>query len=211
MPGRCFFAENAKNSGPVFLRPRRRLIAYIGERFGFHALGRTIMTRVIVTVIVVTVVCAVGYYVFTHPNLSHVERLSEELEGLKSQNRALAAQNDALEKKIVALRDDPRLAERRARETVGLARPGEIIFQFEEPSEVVHVQVRLLVQAEKLELAGKKIAPAELETALIRLRNEISSARLAVVFSKDADAILRQRVTDIVDASPMAPAEYNEM
>lgn len=169
------------------------------------------MTRVIVTVIVVTVVCAVGYYVFTHPNLGQVERLSEELEGLKSQNRALAAQNVALEKKIVALRDDPRLAERRARETVGLARPGEIIFQFEEPSEVVQVQVRLVVQQDKLELAGKKVAPADLESALIMLRKEISGARLSVVFSKDADAILRQRVADIVDASPLAPAEYDEM
>ena len=169
------------------------------------------MTRVIVTVIVVTVVCAVGYYVFTHPNLGQVERLGDELEGLKSQNRALEAQNVALEKKIVALRDDPRLAERRARETVGLARPGEIIFQFEEPSEVVQVQVRLVVQQEKLELAGKKIAPTDLESALIMLRKEISGARLLVVFSKDADAILRQRITDIVDASPLAPAEYDEM
>lgn len=169
------------------------------------------MTRVILTVVVVSVVCAIGYYVFTHPNLGQVERLSEELEVLKSQNRELAEQNQALEKRIVALRDDPRLAERRARETVGLARPGEIIFQFEEPGEVVQVQVRLVVQADKLELAGKAVAPAELGAALAALRNEIRRARLSVIFSKEADAIMRQRVRDIVDASPLAPAEYLEM
>lgn len=166
------------------------------------------MTRVIVTVVVVAVVCAVGYYVFTHPNQGQVERLGEELEHLKSQNRALATQNEALEKRIVALRDDPRLAERRARETVGLARPGEIIFQFEEPGEVVHVQVRLVVKPEKMELAGKVVSAGELGSALVALREEISGARLSVVFSEEADAILRQRVRDIVDASPLAPAEY---
>ncbi|MBA2664696.1 MAG: septum formation initiator family protein [Bradymonadaceae bacterium] len=162
------------------------------------------------TLVVVAVICAAGYYVFTHPNLGQVERLAEELEGLRLQNRELANKNAQLEKKIVALRDDPRLAERRARESVGLARPGEIIFQFEEPDTMITVQVRLVVKEEKIELAGKVVALDSLDAALVNLGRDVAGAKLSVVFVGEVGAILRQRIVDVVEASPLAPADYGD-
>ncbi len=49
------------------------------------------------------------------------EELRRDLEGLRAENGRLAEE-------IVALRSDPRAIERRAREELGLARPGETVF-----------------------------------------------------------------------------------
>src|SRR5690554_2435400 len=91
------------------------------------------------------VVCGLLYFVLTNPAVDRLEVLNSELGTLEEQNAALAEKNRRLEREIVALRDDPRLAERRARERVGLARPDELIFQFETPEQARRVQVRLRV------------------------------------------------------------------
>ncbi|MFU8804124.1 MAG: FtsB family cell division protein [Bradymonadaceae bacterium] len=166
--------------------------------------------RVAVILLVVTVICGAAYYVLTHPNHDQVERLDRELHGLQEQNREMARKNAELEKKIIALRDDPRLAERQARESVGLARPDELVFQFEEPEEAIRVQVRLNAKQDSLQLAGKAVSLDQLSTSLESLREEISGAKLLVVFDEDVDVLRRQTIIDIVDASPLAPAEYRK-
>lgn len=166
------------------------------------------MMRVALTFAVIGLICAAGYYVLSHPNLEQIEHMSAELEALKAQNHELARKNAELEERIVALRDDPRLAERRARETVGLARPDEIIFQFEEPEQALTVAVRLSVREDRLELAGRPVELEALGDALEALRREMPTARLTVAFAEDLGAIRRQRVIDIVDQSSLAPAQY---
>lgn len=164
--------------------------------------------RLAVLLLFVTILCGVAYYVFSHPNLGQLERLEGELARLSAQNEALARENEALERQIRALREDPRQVERRAREVAGLARPDELIFQFEEPDQAVAVRVRLKVESEGLEFAGQRIEAAELLAALGALREEMPHATLVVTVDEEVGPIERQRIVDIVDASPMAPARW---
>ena len=150
-------------------------------------------------------ISAVAYFVITHPTQGEAQRLERELERLGAQNDRLGRENQGLEQEIEALRDDPRLAERRARAS-GLARPDEVIFQFERPEEIVSVDVALVVEPDRLVLAGERVALGELAGALERLHGELAGARLRIKASPQIDPIRRQRVEDLVAASPLASA-----
>lgn len=157
-----------------------------------------------------TVLCGVSYYVFSHSALDQLADLEAELAQLKEQNEAMAQRNSTLENQILTLRDEPRLAERRARETVGLSRPDELIFRFEEPHQEIRVRVRLRVGAEELELAGRPVELSGLGQALGVLREEMPHAELTVQVADEVGPIERQRVVDIVEESPMGPAHWDE-
>lgn len=167
------------------------------------------MKRALWTIFGLVVLSVLTYVVLTHPNLDRVDHLRGELDKLEQQNHALAAENKRLEDTVKALRDDPRLAERRAR-AAGLARPGEVIYQFEEPEKPVAVEVLLNVRADSVELAGKTVALKELDAALAELKAQLPGASLKVAYKDDVDVILKQQVLDAVEASPFAtpaPAE----
>ncbi len=167
--------------------------------------------RLAVILIFATVVCGLVYFIMSHPNVDRLEQLEGELHELQAQNDELADRNRELERQILALRDDPRLAERRARESVGLARPDELLFQFNEPDDEQSVQVRLDVTAGALELAGRSAEISELDERLRRLHTELPGAHLTVRVGEEVGPVRRQQVVDIVDESPMAPAQFDEL
>ncbi|MGM0558864.1 MAG: FtsB family cell division protein [Myxococcota bacterium] len=166
------------------------------------------MKKVALTLLVLAVISGAAYYVFTHPGLDRAERLEGEVAKLREENRELADKNERLEDRVVALKDDPRLAERKVRESIGFVRPDELIFQFEEPDEEIEVNVVLDVREDELELAGQKIRMADLAKSLDALREDVPTATLTVSFDEQADALRRQRVRDVVEDSALAPAEY---
>lgn len=166
------------------------------------------MKKVGLTLLVLAVISGAAYYVFTHPGLDRAEHLESEVAKLREENRKLAGKNEQLEERVVALKEDPRLAERKVRESIGFVRPDELIFQFEKPDEQVEVNVVLDVRADGLELAGQKIRMADLAESLDSLRKDVPNASLMVSFSEETDALRRQRVRDVVEASELAPAEY---
>ncbi len=55
-----------------------------------------------------------------------IQRLHQEIQQVNAENRELAGQ-------VKALKSDPRMIERIAREEMGLARPGELIFKLPAP------------------------------------------------------------------------------
>ncbi len=57
---------------------------------------------------------------------SEMERLRQEMQKINQENRGLADQ-------VKALKSDPKMIERIAREEMGLARPGELIFKLPAP------------------------------------------------------------------------------
>jgi len=160
------------------------------------------MKRALWAILGVLLLAGLTYYVMSHENLEKVERLRGELDALQKENDVLAAQNAKLEQEILALRDDPRLAERRAREAAGLARPSEVIYQFEEPDEPIEVEVRLVVTNQGIELAGKKVVLEDLPAALEELRRQLPAARVDVRMDDDVDPIRRQKILDVVEAPP---------
>ncbi len=166
------------------------------------------MKRLGLTLLVLAIISGTAYYVFTSPSLDQAERLQREVGKLRAQNHALADKNQRLEREVVALRDDPRLAERKARESSGLARPNEVVFQFDKPDKAVEVSVMLKVHPKSLELAGKKLHVDRLDQGLVALKKDVPHAHLSVKFDAKVDALRQQRVRDIVGQSPLAKAEY---
>lgn len=168
------------------------------------------MKRALVAIALVVALASLAYWVTTHSNVDRVEHLQTELELLEGENDKLAETNRDLERTITALRDDPRLAERRAREEASLARPGETIYQFESPEEPIQVAVNLEVAIEDVKLAGKKVQVEDLPEALDELKRQVPGATLQINYDDDVDAIGRQRITDIVDASPLDAKEVEK-
>lgn len=162
------------------------------------------MKRALWSIFGVVLISALVYYVMNHPNLDRVEHLSGELQKLEAENREMAKANAELRAKVQALRDDPRLAERRAREVAGMAKADEIVFQFERERGPVPVNVNLEVTADSCELAGKNVEIADLGDALSELKTQVPGAIVSIQFAEDVDAIRKQEVLDVVAASPVA-------
>lgn len=59
-------------------------------------------------------------------------RLQEEIADYERRNRELEQANQALALEIEALSGNPKVLERTAREALGLVRPDEVIFNFEQ-------------------------------------------------------------------------------
>ena len=167
------------------------------------------MKRIAITLSLVAVFSALAYYVMTHPDLERVEKLRREYQSLEKQNDRLAAKNKKLRRQIVALRKDPRLAERRARERSGMARPDELVVQFEDGEESAdRLKVELTVEVDRLRLAGETVEVGKLEGALEEMHRDLPEASLTVTFDTDVGPLRKERVIDIVDQSKLAPAKY---
>ena len=90
-------------------------------RYGRHAL--------IFLIVIVAAVVAVAAVTGERGYLD-VRRQKTDLEGLRAEVAALKRDNAALLAAVRGLRSDPFVIEAIARERLGYARPGEIIFQF---------------------------------------------------------------------------------
>lgn len=60
-------------------------------------------------------------------------RLKQDVRTLEDRNAKLAQDNAKLRREVEALRDDPAALERAAREELGYVKPGEVVFDVEEP------------------------------------------------------------------------------
>jgi cell division protein FtsB len=58
-----------------------------------------------------------------------MHRTQQEIDQISAQMQQLDKENESLKNEITALKTDPQLIERIAREDIGLARPGEMIFK----------------------------------------------------------------------------------
>ncbi|MFW5967388.1 MAG: hypothetical protein ACOCV2_07715, partial [Persicimonas sp.] len=109
---------------------------------------------------------------------------------------------------VEELDEEGRLAERRARESSGLVRPGEVIFEFEEDDEAAATEVTLEVEPDSASLAGREVAIDQLEERLAELDRELSRAHLTVRFAEKTDELRRQRVREAVADSAMSDADF---
>lgn len=60
-------------------------------------------------------------------------RLKRDLQSLEERNARLRADNDRLKLEAQRLKSEPAALERAARESLGLVRPGEVVFNLETP------------------------------------------------------------------------------
>lgn len=162
------------------------------------------MKRIAITLVVVAASCGLAYYVLTHPGIDRVERLESEYQSLKEKNERLARKNERLRKTIVGLRDDPRLAERQARDRAGLARPDEVVVQFAEEEGAREFEVELDVRPHAIRLASEELGIEELDERLEEMNETLPGAGLTVEIDGEVGPLRRERVLDIVDRSSVA-------
>ena len=166
------------------------------------------MKHMFLTFAALTIIASIAYYTLTHSNHQEVERLQREHSQLEARNEQMRRQNQELEQQVIALRDDPRLAEKRARESGNLAKPHELVYKFEEPDDKnLSMQVKLKVSPSKVELAGQPVPLKDLPVALDRLARQIPDAHLDVIYDDALGPIARQRIQDILAQSPLAPKQ----
>lgn len=82
--------------------------------------------------VVVALVLAVGSAV-AEGGFRRYWRLKQDVRTLEDRNAKLAQDNAKLRREVEALRDDPVALERAAREELGYVKPGEVVFDVEEP------------------------------------------------------------------------------
>jgi cell division protein FtsB len=90
----------------------------------------TIPQRWVVTGLCSLLAALFLYTTFGGRGILHVQRLKEEKRELDEKNYLLQNENGALRERIKRLRHDNLFLEKIAREELGLARPGEIIYRF---------------------------------------------------------------------------------
>jgi cell division protein FtsB len=73
---------------------------------------------------------AVPVLVLEPQGLPRLRGLQRELEGVRTENEALAREVARLRVEVRALRDDPAAIERIARDQLGMVRKSEVVFQF---------------------------------------------------------------------------------
>jgi len=74
-----------------------------------------------------------GYLlIFADSGYLRLKQISDELESLKQENRALRENQRQLLDQIEKLKTDPEAIERKAREELDLARPGDIIVNIQD-------------------------------------------------------------------------------
>ncbi len=169
------------------------------------------MKHMLLTFAALAIITSIAYFTLTHPNHKEVDRLQHEYSRLEQRNQTMKQENLDLEQQVIALRDDPRLAEKKARQAGGLAKPHELIYKFENPNKKdLSMEVKLKVSPSKVELAGKQVSLKDLPTALDQLAQQIPDAHLKVVFDDALGPIARQRIQDILQQSPIQSIDSQE-
>jgi cell division protein FtsB len=89
------------------------------------------LTRVVIFLVLVALLLGVGVWYL--PLIRQNERMRKEVLRLEAHVQRELESEKQLKSSIDALRNDPKVVERLARETLGYAKPGETVIRFGEP------------------------------------------------------------------------------
>ncbi len=85
------------------------------------------------TILAVALFALLVHDIFGAHGFLAMRRTQKEIEQLRWEIDKVNAENRDLDRQVKALKSDPRMIERIAREEMGLARPGELIFKLPAP------------------------------------------------------------------------------
>lgn len=126
-------------------------------------------------------------WVMTHPNRDRAADMSSELAKLHEQNDDLSSQNKRLTRDVEALRNDPRIIARKAREVGPYVGPNEYVVQFKPADTKKPVEVLIRAETDHVSVAGKKLNDEQLKTALATQASEIEGARFVLEHHKEVE------------------------
>ncbi len=85
------------------------------------------------TILAVALFALLVHDIFGNHGFLAMRRTQKEIQQLRQELQKIHAENRELDGQVKALKSDPRMIERIAREEMGLARPGELIFKLPPP------------------------------------------------------------------------------
>ena len=88
----------------------------------------TTLRRYATYILVVVCIALIVHEILGAHGFMALRQEKKEIESLRQQIRQLKDENEQLDKRIKELQSDPKAIERLAREGMGLARPGELIY-----------------------------------------------------------------------------------
>ncbi|MBN1946565.1 MAG: septum formation initiator family protein [Bradymonadales bacterium] len=95
------------------------------------------LLRILLVLAVVGLALWVPRFLQEHPVDLEIERLRSEFDELARANEALRQENERYRTLVRGLREDPRILDRKARETLGMSRSDEIVIWFTEENAVL--------------------------------------------------------------------------
>jgi cell division protein FtsB len=96
-----------------------------------HSTSRTVWKKRLIVIGIILAVCA-GLWKFIVGEMGVVKyyRMNAHAHALRSEIDHLRTDNARLSREVAALKSDPAFIERLARDKIGLARPGEVVYYY---------------------------------------------------------------------------------
>lgn len=93
--------------------------------------ARTVWTkRLLIAAAVIVLAAGLGKLIVGEMGVVKYYRMSAHARSLRSEIEHLKTDNARLAKEVTALKSDPAFIERMARDKIGLARPGEVVYYY---------------------------------------------------------------------------------
>lgn len=100
-----------------------------GNPSNAHRENSSFFRRNLRTILGLAILALAIHDVFGPHGFLAMRRTRKEIQQFSAEMQQLNKENQALSQEVLSLKSDPRLIERIAREDMGLARPGELIFK----------------------------------------------------------------------------------
>jgi len=99
-----------------------------------HSSTRAVWTKRLFAAGIVLIVCvALWKFVVGEMGVVKYYRMSTHARDLRSEIGHMTTDNVRLSREVAALKSDPAFLERMARDKIGLARPGEVVYYYGDP------------------------------------------------------------------------------
>lgn len=93
--------------------------------------GRTVWKRRLIVIgAVLVIIAGLGKFIVGEMGVVKYYRMSAHARTLRSEIDHLRSDNTRLSREVAALKSDPAFIERLARDKIGLARPGEVVYYY---------------------------------------------------------------------------------
>ena len=91
--------------------------------------------KLVLGFIIIIFIAVLGYQVYAQASSDTYVKLTNDLAEVQAGNQSIEETNRLLRIRINALRTDPRAIERKVRDELGMARPGEVVILLKHPKE----------------------------------------------------------------------------
>lgn len=138
-------------------------------------------------------------WVTSHPHLKRVDSLQSQLASIQQENEDLFSKNQSMRRRIIALKSNLHLAERRSRNQQALALPAETIFHFQPTTpQQTPITVIFSLSNSTASIAGRSVDQHSFSAELDRISANVPNAAVKLQFEHDLNPLRKQIFLDIL-------------